>query len=245
MNHQLSSRRSGFTLVELLVVIGIIAVLISLLMPALSKARQAAHQTVCQSNMRQLSMAMLMYANENRQYVPIWNWEFRDPPYAQPPGSGVAHADPPGQFFQNGLIWRYVKSEGIYRCPSFPEILQNPNGTLWGWPPAWTYSINGTPALDPVTGIIHAAVRINRIRPSPNTVMMLLEQNDKDAAAWDNDVEIIGSQSWNTPGSDSLGYFHNHGGNISFYDAHVEWMRQEEYTARIKNGNAMFGSYAN
>src|SRR3954467_3497715 len=61
----------GFTLVELLVVIGIIALLISILMPALSRARQQAIQTQCLSNLRQLGMVVQMYANENNDRVPI------------------------------------------------------------------------------------------------------------------------------------------------------------------------------
>jgi prepilin-type N-terminal cleavage/methylation domain-containing protein/prepilin-type processing-associated H-X9-DG protein len=62
--------RRGFTLVELLVVIGIIAVLISILLPALSKVRRQANGTACLSNMRQLAQAVLMYANENRYWMP-------------------------------------------------------------------------------------------------------------------------------------------------------------------------------
>ena len=66
-------KKSAFTLVELLVVIGIIALLISILLPSLNRARQSAMTAVCASNMRQIGMAILMYENESKgTYPPEW-----------------------------------------------------------------------------------------------------------------------------------------------------------------------------
>jgi prepilin-type N-terminal cleavage/methylation domain-containing protein/prepilin-type processing-associated H-X9-DG protein len=71
-----SIRRGGFTLVELLVVIGIIALLIAILMPALSKARDQANMIKCMSNMRQIGQAYLGHAAEHRNHVPTAGWIF-------------------------------------------------------------------------------------------------------------------------------------------------------------------------
>jgi len=106
--------RRGFTLVELLVVIGIIALLISVLLPALNKARRAAKSTQCLSNLRQMGTAYQLYLSQNRGHLPYYIW----------------HDDPPNIGDRNDFIWRgywigILSERGIQtaqlRCPEASE----------------------------------------------------------------------------------------------------------------------------
>src|SRR5687768_11858103 len=65
------SRRRAFTLVELLVVIGIIAILISILLPTLSRARESANRSACLSNLRSVGQMFLIYAHDNKRQIPL------------------------------------------------------------------------------------------------------------------------------------------------------------------------------
>ena len=80
-------KRKAFTLVELLVVIGIIAMLISILLPALNKARAAAQATMCASNLRQIGTSLAFYTQEFKGALPPGRWGLPEYPSSQ--GNGM------------------------------------------------------------------------------------------------------------------------------------------------------------
>jgi prepilin-type N-terminal cleavage/methylation domain-containing protein/prepilin-type processing-associated H-X9-DG protein len=154
---------AAFTLVELLVVIGIIALLVAILLPALGRAREQARAVACASNLRQIGMAMVMYTNDNKQRYPF-------------------HADIGGQFQEDWIHWQASRDVNnsavakyvgrfepqVFRCPSDdvqirPRVLTEPY--------RYSYSLNYLFASNP--GL--PKVRAGSVRNASEKIVLMEE----------------------------------------------------------------------
>src|SRR5688500_9708802 len=135
-NSTVASSR-GFTLVELLVVIGIIAVLMSLLLPTLGRARESARRTTCLSNLRQVHLAFHFYAAGNRDRVPLGYRGLAAPGSGRKQWNSMVYSSTSKKYCIFGILYLLgeMKTPQVFYCPSNTDPQSMFNSDSNPWPP--------------------------------------------------------------------------------------------------------------
>ncbi len=238
--HPSGKRLKGFTLIELLVVIAIIAILASMMLPALAKAKEAGRSAKCKSNLRQISMGMVMYAEDSQDTLPwaggvdrnlqpdwVWGGHRMSNPNDQRQWSRsnwALHAESGSIFnYVTGLprvlpkagrrdTDFYTRTHDVYRCPSTGELgrSRRVNFSMNAWIDPDRRLKNGR--------VGKRGVELLKVKRPVSKLMVL-----------DESPETMHNASFFPGGSASRGNFTYHNGkiNMGFMDGHVESMRHE------------------
>jgi prepilin-type N-terminal cleavage/methylation domain-containing protein/prepilin-type processing-associated H-X9-DG protein len=231
MNLKNATGSTGFTLIELLVVIAIIAILAAMLLPALAKAKQKAQGISCISNLRQLSLAWIMYSQDNNGVLanngdeatqPMNNTSTTYPQWC--PGRmdvSIQAVDP--AWIKLGVIYPYVKQTGVYHCPADIKL----------WPGAF-----GQPAL-PNTRSMSMNGWLSPIFVNPATPQMWDNTTPQGRLFFkESDLGVMGAVNvWlfidENPISINDGYFAQHPPPGPTIPANLNWV---DYPATYHNG---------
>jgi prepilin-type N-terminal cleavage/methylation domain-containing protein/prepilin-type processing-associated H-X9-DG protein len=245
---------AGFTLIELLVVMAIISILTAMLLPALGRVKQKAWGTACQSNMRQLVMAWMNYADDYQGNLPsnadgqdgmgiFTNWVAGTMSKPMDQTNTTLLTDP-----RQSSMATYNPSAKIYKCPADKSInvrsvamncRMNPT-RIGGGEPAFTQGGNK---------VYKTFLKYDDIR-YPTRIFVILDERSDSINDGFFGVDMSNTGELNGEGAvkpywivDYPATFHSQSANVSFADGHVEFHKWVQPTTLVPKGQARPGSW--
>ena len=235
-------RRKGFTLIELMVVFAIIAALAALLLPALRQAQQQGRATVCKSNMRQVGLGIMLYSDDNNDYLP-WAGAVdsnREPDWVFGGQLNINTKDPStwlaadfGFHAESGSVFNYVSGMPravphdenfkqvfkVYRCPSTGDLGERlrVNFSMNAWLDPNQNKVRGKGAL--TTAIVNPSQKVMLVNENPDYMKDAAFDPD-DKSATDNDLFTL----------------HLGRANAAFIDGHLESIPNRTIISVVQGG---------
>ena len=236
--------RRGFTLIEILVVLGITVLLLAIAIPALIGARKRSEQAQCGNNLRQIMAGCINYSLESRQYMmfsnsqtleqetdpakPRWttagwlyNWHDASRSPAFPASRPVGYSGFRGDDIKNGVLWHYVStSRKTYFCPSSKETLEEDTGNA---EVMTSYMMNAA-----VTGLGTKVLPFKMDRFEPKHIAFWEPQEGPTGNWNDGNIEPTNGRTER----------HVDGLNVVGFDGHVEFWTNFKFDEQKNTSNA-------
>jgi len=241
-----STHSNAFTLIELLVVIAIIAILASLLLPALSRAKIQAQSIGCKNNLKQLQLAWIMYAGDhggkivqNRIGAPFGYLEGLVGSWAL----GNAKRDKTDENLRRGVLYDYVDSTKVYRCPSDKSTVMKETSLLR----TRSYGLNDHLNIYAAPGVGHMdpshIVSVDHLTIAPASIFGFIDEHQDTIQSPDFALAYLRGPVSDVKGwewTSAPGERHGKGANLSFLDGHVDYHRWSHTPKRTSGGESSF-----
>lgn len=241
-------RRRGFTLAELLVVIAILVVLMAILLPTLTRAREFSRRVSCAANVRSLCQWVVDYASQNDGWLPPLHAGGNYTPYPY-----YIDANTSGSDWRDQVANSMHANQSFFYCPSNPE---------WNIPSHWDYPDGTKSDTTSVWGYCYYAYPKSlaltwEVRPTNGAPWIASKLQDRPyyTVLWTDitrsESQVLGAGSgsnhvWGTANSSGVLPPGNGGANEGFLDGHVQWVKQGDMQERWyyqQNGGAIFRGY--